>query len=1343
MGLSKKRSVVAYVLLLGLLLQVLIPGSLLAAFAESSRKDITTQATVTEAAISVTDASGGEILPSEGVYKDLPRDGKIRLRYDFSLPDSDDPDSDDYKAGDFFTIQLTTIAAFSGPVDGKIKAEDGLTTIADLTIDEGLATVTFTDYVSSHSAISGYFWLEGTLVEEVLSQPDPISLEFSFKGSVIRIGVKEAPSVNLNVTKNGIYDAQTNRINWTVAVSPEGIASSVYVIDAFGDNQEYVEDSFQVNGGPINASNGALTFSAIDRELTYLFLTTISSVQTLTYQTKPGSDAFKSESGTNENVTFSNTATVRAGSKEKGKVTASVSLNWIEKSSSKVTGDEKIVRWTVTVNKSNQNISGASITDVIPSGLELVTGSVEIDKVAVTESATTAPGYFTLQPGESGKSILTYHFPDELSGPAELSYQTRATDLDAFASNSRPEFVNYAEFNWTGNVSGIPSDTAKISLGSDIVAKTSTALENYDDRTKDTITWTIYVNRNQVPITGATITDFIPAGQQYKAGSFNINDMSGDPPSIVGTFSYQAISDSATQSGVLVYEFGAARTINTPYTITYQTNIVSKASLYSNGTVEFGNKVQLTGSGILNGLQTAESTKSFNSQVLIKSAESYDYDTKILKWKITVNRNRLPMTNLSLEDTLPAGLEFLPDTFRVTTLSGDPAGGNLSYTTTGANNIVGLDSFTYSMTQSSVTNDTFTFTFDTKVKEPMQLSQGDITFVNKSILKTDEMAPLEVTANKTINNPIIGKQASYQSGGDYIVWAVPINQSKLTLEDISLRDVLQEGLALDLSSVKLYPMQVNSSNGMLIKAPGSSEISPSAYSVTYNSITNTFDFGIPGTITEAYQLEFITDVLEDSLVVSNSISFSGTGKEVTAAVTGLSVRISELGAGGSGATGSIQLIKVDSVSGAPLSGAAFELRNNRGQIIETKVTGGDGKVTFGSLLFKTYSLVEKTPPNGYLLNEMEHKVRLTSIASNQSITIENEKAEGILRLMKETTDGKPLGGAAFALYDASGTAIATSLSDASGEVSFGGIPVGEYTIAETQAPAGYQKSGQRIEATVSVDSSENKVITVVSPSSVKNAPIPNQPFGMIKVTKISEENKPLSGATIGLYDSSDKLIQKGITGSDGEVTFSNLVLKNYRVKEISPPTGYELSEQVLSASLNSGKNLELSLVNKKISAETTQGAIRIFKVDENSQPLPGAVFGIYNGEGLLLETGKSDAEGKIDFTGLKEGTYTIKEIQAPEGYRLSDKGLKVNILTNDIQSFRFRNIPVELTDTTIKEGWTDLEDNPIPNTNIELLPEGELPKTSGFPKEYLYALGLSLIVTGFLIRKKERGMNRK
>ena len=182
MGLSKKRSVVAYVLLLGLLLQVLIPGSLLAAFAESSRKDITTQATVTEAAISVTDASGGEILPSEGVYKDLPRDGKIRLRYDFSLPDSDDPDSDDYKAGDFFTIQLTTIAAFSGPVDGKIKAEDGLTTIADLTIDEGLATVTFTDYVSSHSAISGYFWLEGTLVEEVLSQPDPISLEFSFKG---------------------------------------------------------------------------------------------------------------------------------------------------------------------------------------------------------------------------------------------------------------------------------------------------------------------------------------------------------------------------------------------------------------------------------------------------------------------------------------------------------------------------------------------------------------------------------------------------------------------------------------------------------------------------------------------------------------------------------------------------------------------------------------------------------------------------------------------------------------------------------------------------------------------------------------------------------------------------------------------------------------------------------------------------------------------------------------------------------------------------------------------------------------------------------------------------------
>ena len=67
---------------------------------------------------------------------------------------------------------------------------------------------------------------------------------------------------------------------------------------------------------------------------------------------------------------------------------------------------------------------------------------------------------------------------------------------------------------------------------------------------------------------------------------------------------------------------------------------------------------------------------------------------------------------------------------------------------------------------------------------------------------------------------------------------------------------------------------------------------------------------------------------------------------------------------------SIVINKVDaSDNTTPLSGANFELRNSSGTVIQTGTTGADGTLTFDDLDAGSYTVVEVSPPNQYLMNQ--------------------------------------------------------------------------------------------------------------------------------------------------------------------------------------------------------------------------------------------------------------------------------------------------------------------------------------------------------------------------------------
>ena len=91
--------------------------------------------------------------------------------------------------------------------------------------------------------------------------------------------------------------------------------------------------------------------------------------------------------------------------------------------------------------------------------------------------------------------------------------------------------------------------------------------------------------------------------------------------------------------------------------------------------------------------------------------------------------------------------------------------------------------------------------------------------------------------------------------------------------------------------------------------------------------------------------------------------------------------------------------------------------------------------------------------------------------------------------------------------------------------------------------------------------------------------------------------------------------------------------------------------------------MEFTLPNAKVVdvIEKPKADLNLQKVDENGNGLSDAVFKLENDSTNEASRVKSTSDGNITFSGLKEGTYTLTEVSAPDGYLVSDDTWKVRV----------------------------------------------------------------------------------
>lgn len=401
-----------------------------------------------------------------------------------------------------------------------------------------------------------------------------------------------------------------------------------------------------------------------------------------------------------------------------------------------------------------------------------------------------------------------------------------------------------------------------------------------------------------------------------------------------------------------------------------------------------------------------------------------------------------------------------------------------------------------------------------------------------------------------------------------------------------------------------------------------------------------------------------------------------------------------------------------------------------------------------------YSIVEVQAPHGYVLNPdpVYFDVTAENAESADGITLviaekPNAPQKGKIQIVKTgevfasvtEKDGRytpvygesGLAGAEFeicaaedvftpdgTLRYAKGDVVDTLTTTADGTAESRELYLGKYEIQETKAPYGMVRDDSVLTAELVYAGQE------ISITSTSVAVVNERQKVEVKLYKDLEKDELFqigSGDEIlhvyfALYAAedltaadgsvipADGLIEIAGVQADGTLVFaSDLPIGSYYVKEYAVDAQYLISEEtypitftyeddttaVVRIEVNNGE----AILNHII-----RGSITGIKVDEQGEPLPGAVFGLFRAdctdftEKNALLTAESAEDGSFSFENIPYGVWLVREIAAPEGYVLSDEIFTVQICENNavIELGNLENKPItgelELTKKDISDG---------------------------------------------------------
>ncbi len=395
--------------------------------------------------------------------------------------------------------------------------------------------------------------------------------------------------------------------------------------------------------------------------------------------------------------------------------------------------------------------------------------------------------------------------------------------------------------------------------------------------------------------------------------------------------------------------------------------------------------------------------------------------------------------------------------------------------------------------------------------------------------------------------------------------------------------------------------------------------------------------------------------------------------------------------------GNLIVVKQDSVTKAPLEGVQFKIVYANGSYVDADSgtlsstglywTDKDGKIALSGISGTVVVTEVETIP-GYTIDE-NSRTQTVVVDPNdtQTLYFYNTPAGGLQIIKSDESSGKRISGVRFEVRKVNGEIVGTYTTDSDGVIYLPEIESGWYTVTELKVAPGYllDTASHRIE---------------VKDGQTATLEITNHKSSRILLHKVDKDTgKGIYGAVFLLYDSNHNPIGEYVTDQDGYIYADDgLADGRYYLREIKAADGYVLDPELKTIYLRYGSTTEIEWTNTPI-----RGQIQIVKKSADYNPtnglpagslLEGAVFEVYDKAGNVVDTIRTDRNGRASSKLLPLSRYTIREVRAPAFYSASPTAMTAYLEhEGQIVTFEVTNASVDTGVSIKKTGPSEVMPN--------------------------------------------------
>lgn len=359
-----------------------------------------------------------------------------------------------------------------------------------------------------------------------------------------------------------------------------------------------------------------------------------------------------------------------------------------------------------------------------------------------------------------------------------------------------------------------------------------------------------------------------------------------------------------------------------------------------------------------------------------------------------------------------------------------------------------------------------------------------------------------------------------------------------------------------------------------------------------------------------------------------------------------------------------------------LAGAVYDVYEGNsatGTPVASFTTNTSGVATLSRKLYpnRTYTILERTPPPGYVKDTTPHLFYLTYNSATMDVVDDPQYVKIMVKKKDSGTKtnvaagNASLAGAVYAItYKENGVdKTVQKTTNSSGILYFTNVPLGEIKIQEISAPVGY-----KLDSTVhTYNVTSDKVTSAVYEMEPED--FTEDVFkGKISLTKqiemLGADAQLEQGAEYQVYLKSagsynaakDTERDYLVTGADGKSITKDLPYGTYTLHQVKGVPGREFKDMDVDVHEN-GKTYEVTLTN-----ELKYAPLKIVKTSEDGN-VAGFTFKVTRLADGYSKTYTTNAAGEIitdqmpvyvdaDATQLYE--YKVEEINVPDKYRTPD-----------------------------------------------------------------------------------------